>query len=43
MSTGGFVPESKVVGRAMTVLWPLSSLGSVDVPSTFAPADGSGS
>jgi signal peptidase I len=33
---GGFVPESKVVGRAMTVLWPLSSIGSVDVPPTFA-------
>ena len=33
---GGFVPESKVVGRAMAVLWPLNRLGSVDVPDVFA-------
>ncbi len=33
---GGFVPESKVVGRSMAVLWPLSRLGSVDVPDVFA-------
>ncbi len=33
---GGFVPESKVVGRAMTVLWPLGRLGVVDIPETFA-------
>jgi signal peptidase I len=33
---GGFVPESKVVGRAMAVLWPLSNLQSLEIPSTFA-------
>jgi signal peptidase I len=33
---GGFVPESKVVGRAMTVIWPLSSLQTLPIPSTFA-------
>lgn len=33
---GGFVPESKVVGRAMNVLWPLGRIGSVDIPSSFA-------
>ena len=46
---GGFVPESKVVGRAMSVLWPLSSLKALEIPGTFAsvapatpvPADGS--
>lgn len=42
---GGFVPESKVVGRAMTVLWPLSSLESLEIPATFAavgPPSGGG-
>jgi len=33
---GGFVPEGKVVGRAMTVLWPLSSFGTLPIPKTFA-------
>jgi signal peptidase I len=33
---GGFVPESKVVGRAMSVLWPLNRLGAVDIPQSFA-------
>lgn len=33
---GGFVPESKVVGRAMAVLWPLGSLSTVDIPETFS-------
>lgn len=33
---GGFVPESKVVGRAMAVLWPLSRLQSLPIPDTFA-------
>ncbi len=33
---GGFVPESRVVGRAMTVLWPFSHLGSIAIPETFA-------
>lgn len=42
---GGFVPTSKVVGRAMSVLWPLSSLQSLQIPATFAsvaPATSSG-
>ena len=44
---GGFVPESKVVGRAMTVLWPLSNLQNLEIPETFstvapaAPVSGS--
>jgi signal peptidase I len=33
---GGFVPEAKVVGRAMSVLWPLSRLQSIEIPETFA-------
>ena len=33
---GGFVPESKVVGRAMTVLWPVSRLQNLDIPAAFA-------
>lgn len=39
---GGFVPESKVVGRAMTVLWPPSRLATLPIPETFssvAPAE----
>jgi signal peptidase I len=33
---GGFVPESRVVGRAMVVLWPLTSLRILPIPETFA-------
>lgn len=33
---GGFVPTSKVVGRAMAVLWPLSGLATLPIPETFA-------
>lgn len=33
---GGFVPESKIVGRAMAVVWPLTSLSSLPIPDTFA-------
>jgi signal peptidase I len=33
---GGFVPESMVVGRAMSVLWPFSSFQSLPIPGTFA-------
>ena len=44
---GGFVSESKVVGRAMAVLWPLSRLQSVEMPASFAavpaPAPSEGS
>lgn len=32
---GGFVPEDRVVGRAMTVLWPLGRIGSIDIPAVF--------
>lgn len=33
---GGFVPESKVVGRAMLVVWPPSRFGAIDIPAGFA-------
>jgi signal peptidase I len=33
---GGFVPEDMVIGRAMSVLWPLSSIQSLPIPETFA-------
>jgi signal peptidase I len=33
---GGFVPESKVVGRAMSVIWPLSGIQSLEIPPTFS-------
>jgi len=33
---GGFVPESRVVGRAMNVLWPVTRVDSIDIPETFA-------
>jgi len=29
---GGFVPESSVIGRAMTVLWPLSRIQNIPLP-----------
>ena len=29
---GGFVPESSVVGRAMTVVWPISRIQNVPLP-----------
>jgi signal peptidase I len=42
---GGFVPTSKVIGRAMTVLWPLGSIQNLPIPDTFAgvPSAGTGS
>ena len=33
---GGFVPESKVVGRAMSVLWPVSRIQTLDIPAAFS-------
>ncbi len=30
---GGFVPEERVVGRAMSVVWPISSGRSIDSPT----------
>jgi signal peptidase I len=32
---GGFVPESKVIGRAMNVLWPLNRISILETPTTF--------
>lgn len=32
---GGFVPEGRVVGRAMNVLWPLTRIDAIDIPGTF--------
>ncbi len=39
---GGFVPESKVVGRTMAVLWPLSRIQAVEIPETFSTVPDSG-
>lgn len=33
---GGFVPESRVVGRAMVIAWPFSRAGVLDLPAAFA-------
>ena len=33
---GGMVPQSRVVGRVMNVLWPLGRLQSIPIPETFA-------
>lgn len=35
---GGTIPESAVVGRAFVVIWPLSRIGDVPIPETFAQA-----
>ena len=32
---GGFVPVSRVVGRAMAVIWPLSDAKVLQIPGTF--------
>lgn len=40
---GGMVPQGKVVGRAMNVLWPIPRIGSVPIPETFAGIPPSGS
>jgi signal peptidase I len=32
---GGQVPESKIVGRAVAIVWPFSQMGTLPVPSTF--------
>jgi signal peptidase I len=32
----GTIPESKVVGRAFLIIWPLSQLGDLPIPATFA-------
>ena len=33
---GGMVPENRVVGRVMNVLWPLNRISSVPLPDSFA-------
>jgi signal peptidase I len=33
---GGMVPESRVVGRVMNVLWPLGRISSVPLPDSFS-------
>ncbi|MSO26633.1 MAG: signal peptidase I [Candidatus Nanopelagicales bacterium] len=33
---GGMVPQSRVVGRVMSVLWPLNRIQSIPIPETFA-------
>jgi signal peptidase I len=42
---GGYVPESKVIGRAMNVVWPLGRIQAIEIPETFShvpePATGS--
>jgi signal peptidase I len=37
---GGFVPESSVIGRAMTVLWPIGRIQNIPLPQ-YANADAS--
>jgi signal peptidase I len=32
---GGTIPESAVVGRAFVIIWPLSRIGDLPIPSTF--------
>jgi signal peptidase I len=33
---GGFVPTSRVVGRGMSVVWPVGNWAGLDIPPTFA-------
>jgi len=33
---GGMVPQSRVVGRVMNVLWPLGRLQTIPIPENFA-------
>jgi signal peptidase I len=35
---GGTIPESAVVGRAFVIIWPLSRISDVPIPSTFQQA-----
>lgn len=37
-ATGGFVPESDVVGRAMAVVWPFSHWRTLPIPDTTPPS-----
>jgi signal peptidase I len=35
---GGAVPESQIVGRAFLIIWPVSQISDLPIPSTFAQA-----
>jgi signal peptidase I len=35
---GGTIPESRVIGRAFVVVWPLSRLKTLSIPSSFGTA-----
>jgi signal peptidase I len=35
---GGAIPENQVVGRAFLIIWPISQLGDLPIPSTFQQA-----
>ncbi len=39
---GGFVPESKVIGRAAWVVFPVGHWAALDRPAAFAAAEGTG-
>lgn len=39
---GGFVPQDAVVGRAMTVVWPLSRISNIPLPEYDRPTSGTG-
>ncbi|MEV0192436.1 signal peptidase I [Kitasatospora purpeofusca] len=39
---GGFVPESKVIGRAAWVVYPVGHWADLDRPDTYAAAEGTG-
>ena len=38
---GGFVPEDSVVGRAMTVVWPINRISNIPMPDYGQPASDS--
>ena len=35
---GGTIPESRVIGRAFVVVWPLSRVKTLSIPPTFGAA-----
>ncbi|MGH3382585.1 MAG: signal peptidase I, partial [Actinoallomurus sp.] len=35
---GGTIPESRVIGRAFVVVWPLSRMTTLSIPPTFGAA-----
>ena len=34
---GGTIPESKVIGRAFVIVWPVGHMGGLGIPKAFAP------